>query len=42
MTENIPVDLITPDQLRPQPRDLVAQNGRPDTIAEWKALPTVS
>jgi len=32
------VDLITPDQLIPQPRELVARNGTPDTIAGWKAL----
>ena len=30
--------LITPDQLIPQPRELVLQNGTPDTIAGWKAL----
>jgi hypothetical protein len=31
-------DLITPDQLIPQPHELVMRNGAPDTIAEWKAL----
>ena len=30
--------LITPDQLIPQPRELVLQSGTPDTIAGWKAL----
>ena len=33
-----PADLITPDQLIPQPHELVARNGTPDTIAGWKAL----
>ena len=32
------VDLITPDQLVPQPHELVLRNGTPDTIAGWKAL----
>ena len=32
------VDLITPDELIPQPRELVLRNGTPDTIAGWKAL----
>ena len=32
------VDLITPDQLIPQPHELVLRNGTPDTIAGWKAL----
>ena len=32
------VDLITPDELVPQPHDLVLRNGTPDTIAGWKAL----
>ena len=32
------VDLITPDELIPKPRELVLRNGLPDTIAEWKAL----
>ena len=31
-------DLITPDQLVPRPHELVPANGRPDTIAGWKAL----
>ena len=31
-------DLITPNELVPKPRDLVAQHGTPDTIAGWKAL----
>ena len=31
-------DLITPDQLIPQPHELVMRNGAPDTIAEWKEL----
>ncbi len=30
--------LITPDQLIPQPRELVLRTGTPDTIAGWKAL----
>ena len=34
----LPVDLITPDQLVPQPHELVLRNGTPDTIAGWKAL----
>ena len=34
----MPVDLITPDQLVPQPHELVLRNGTPDTIAGWKAL----
>ena len=29
---------ITPDELIPPPRELVAQYGAPETIAEWKAL----
>jgi hypothetical protein len=32
------VDLITPDQLIPQPRELVLRSGTPETIAGWKAL----
>jgi hypothetical protein len=32
------VDLITPDQLVPQPDELVRRSGTPDTIAGWKAL----
>jgi hypothetical protein len=32
------VDLITPDQLIPQPHEVVLRNGTPDTIAGWKAL----
>jgi hypothetical protein len=32
------VDLITPDQLIPQPREVVLRHGTPDTIAGWKAL----
>jgi hypothetical protein len=32
------VDRITPDQLIPQPHELVLRNGTPDTIAGWKAL----
>ena len=32
------MDLITPDQLIPQPHELVLRNGTPDTIAGWKAL----
>ena len=32
------VDVITPDQLIPQPREFVLRNGPPDTIAAWKAL----
>ena len=32
------VDPITPDELTPQPRELVLRNGAPDTIAGWKAL----
>jgi hypothetical protein len=32
------VDLITPDQLIPPPREFVLRNGAPDTIAGWKAL----
>src|ERR1700754_4544908 len=31
-------DLITPDELFPQPREFVLRNGPPDTIAGWKAL----
>ena len=30
--------LITPDELIPQPHELVLRNGTPDTIAGWKAL----
>ena len=30
--------MITPDELIPQPRELVLRNGTPDTIAGWKAL----
>ena len=32
------VDPITPDVLIPQPHELVARHGRPETIAGWKAL----
>ena len=32
------VDLITADDLVPQPHELVLRNGTPDTIAGWKAL----
>jgi hypothetical protein len=32
------VDLITSDELGPKPQELVLRNGRPDTIAGWKAL----
>ena len=32
------VDLITPDELIPRPRELVLHNGAPDTIAGWKTL----
>ena len=32
------VDLITSDELIPQPHELVLRNGTPDTIAGWKAL----
>jgi hypothetical protein len=32
------VDLITPDQLIPQPREFVLANGAPETIAGWQAL----
>ena len=32
------VDLITPDELIPQPHELVRRSGEPDTIAGWKAL----
>jgi hypothetical protein len=34
----LPVDLISSDQLIPQPHELVLRNGTPDTIAGWKAL----
>jgi len=34
----LPVALVTPDQLIPQPHELVLRNGAPDTIAGWKAL----
>jgi hypothetical protein len=37
-TEAGQVDLITADELIPQPRELVLQHGTPDTIAGWKAL----
>ena len=30
--------MITPDELVPQPHELVHRNGPPDTIAGWKAL----
>ena len=30
--------MITPDELIPQPHELVLRNGTPDTIAGWKAL----
>ena len=33
-----PATLITPDQLIPQPHELVLRHGTPDTIAGWKAL----
>jgi len=33
-----PVDLITPDQLVPRPRELVLRSGTPNTIAGWQAL----
>jgi hypothetical protein len=32
------VDVITADELVPEPRELVLRNGTPDTIAGWKAL----
>ena len=32
------VDLITRDQLVPQPHELVLASGTPNTIAGWKAL----
>jgi hypothetical protein len=32
------VDLITADQLAPQPHEFVLRHGTPDTIAGWKAL----
>ena len=32
------VDPITPDELIPEPRELVLRDGPPDTIAGWKAL----
>ena len=32
------VDLITPDELDPDPYEFVHRNGAPDTIAGWKAL----
>ena len=32
------VDPITPDELIPEPHELVPRNGAPDTIAGWKAL----
>jgi len=32
------VQLISPDELIPAPRDLVRTNGEPDSIADWKAL----
>jgi hypothetical protein len=32
------IDPITSDELIPQPHELVARNGVPDTIAGWKAL----
>ena len=32
------VDLITPDELIPQPHEYVLRNGTPDTIAGWKTL----
>ena len=32
------LDVITPDELIPQPREFVLRNGPPDTIAGWKAL----
>jgi hypothetical protein len=32
------LDMITPDELVPQPQEFVLRNGPPDTIAGWKAL----
>ena len=32
------VDVITPDQLIPNPHEFVLRNGPPDTIAGWQAL----
>jgi hypothetical protein len=32
------LDLITPDELIPQPDEFVLRNGTPDTIAGWQAL----
>src|ERR687897_3377895 len=32
------LDLITSDELGPKPHELILRNGRPDTIAGWKAL----
>ena len=32
------LDVITPDELIPKPREFVLRNGPPDTIAGWKAL----
>jgi hypothetical protein len=32
------LDLITPDELVPQPHEFVRTNGPPDTIAGWKTL----
>ena len=36
--ESRTLDLITSDELGPRPHELVLRNGRPDTIAGWKAL----
>src|SRR5918994_2241577 len=32
------LDLISSDELGPKPHELLLRNGRPDTIAGWKAL----
>src|ERR671911_399126 len=32
------IDLISPDELVPKPAEFLLRNGRPDTIAGWKAL----
>jgi 3-hydroxyisobutyrate dehydrogenase len=32
------IDPISPDELLPQPHELVRRNGTPDTIAGWKAV----
>src|ERR687897_1133656 len=36
--ESRTLDLITSDELGPKPHELLLRNGRPDTIAGWKAL----